>query len=213
MSNPLDALALSRLGPSPRSAGAATVLLHGRNRDASDMLDLAARLALPGMPFVAVSAAGGSWYPESFLAPIASNEPHLGWSLGRVESVVRDLEEQGVPRSRVAIVGFSQGACLACEYLFRTPGRWGALAALTGGLLGPFGTEWAPTGSLADTPVLLSTSDVDEWVPLERVRATDETFRAMHGSVDLRVHVGKDHSVSHDEVALTRALLAPLLGD
>ena len=213
MANPLDALALTWLGPSPRSAGAATVLLHGRNRDANDMLDLAARLSLPAMPFVAVSAAGGSWYPESFLAPVASNEPHLGWALGRVESVVRDLEQHGVPRARVAIVGFSQGACLACEYLFRTPGRWGALAALTGGLIGPRGTEWATTGSLDGTPVLLSTSDVDEWVPLDRVRETDKTFRAMTGSVDLRVHPGKDHSVTHDEVGLTRALLAPLLGD
>lgn len=211
--NPLHAMALSRVGPSPRSAGAATVLLHGRGHTVQDVLDLAERLALPGMPFVAVPAAEGTWYPESFLAPRGRNEPRLGWALERLEAVVRGLEEGGLSRARIALVGFSQGACLASEYLFRTPSRWGALAALTGGLIGPPGTTWAPTGSLAGTPALLTISDVDEWVPLERVEATAEVFRSMSAAVDLRVYAGKAHVVSDDEIRATRELLAPLVGE
>jgi len=209
--SPLDALPLVRRGPSVGSVGAATVLLHGRNRDPNDMLDLAERIALPGMPFVAIPAHGGTWYPESFLAPFARNEPHLGWALARVESVVCELEREGATRGRIAAVGFSQGACLACEYVLRTPTRWGAVAALTGGLIGPPDTKWAPTGALEGTPVLLATSDVDAWVPLDRVQATEKIFRAMGGAVELHVLAGRDHVVSDDEVALTRALLAPLL--
>jgi phospholipase/carboxylesterase len=209
--SPLDALPLVRRGPPVGSVGAATVLLHGRNRDPNDMLDLAERVALPGMPFVAIPAHAGTWYPESFLAPLARNEPHLGWALARVESVVCELEREGAARGRIAIVGFSQGACLACEYVFRTPTRWGAVAALTGGLIGPPETEWVPTGALAGTPLLLATSDVDAWVPLDRVAATEKVFRSMGGAVDFRVFAGREHLVSDDEVVLTRALLAPLL--
>jgi phospholipase/carboxylesterase len=209
--NPLHALSVSRAGPSPRSAGAATVLLHGRGRTVREMLDLAEKLALPGMPFVAVPAAEGTWYPESFLVPRERNEPRLGWALERLEAVVRELEEGGLARQHIALVGFSQGACLASDYLFRTPLRWGALAALTGGLIGPPGTTWIPTGSLAGTPVLLATSDIDELVPLARVEETAEVFRSMGAAVDLRVYAGRSHLVSDAEILATRSLLSSLL--
>lgn len=211
LESPLPALAVSRAGPPPRSAGAATVLLHGRYRTVQEMLDLAERLALPGMPFVAVPAAEGTWYPGSFLDPRERNEPRLGWTLERLEAVVRGLEEDGVARERIALVGFSQGACVASEYVFRTPSRWGALAALTGGLFGPPGTTWTSTGSLAGTPVLLATSDVDELVPLARVEETGEVLRSMGAALDLRVYPGRSHMVSDDEILATRSLLAPLL--
>ena len=212
--NPLHALAVSRAGPAPRSAGAATVLLHGRGRAVGEMLDLAERLALPDMPFVAVPAAEGTWYPQSFLVPRERNEPHLGWALERLEAVVRGLEDEGLARERIAFVGFSQGACLASEYLFRTPARWGALAALTGGLIGPPGTTWTPpsSASLAGTPVLLATSDIDELVPLQRVEATAGVFRSMGAAVDLRVYAGMGHLVSDEEILATRSLLASLVG-
>ncbi len=208
---------LARAGPAPRSVGVCTVLLHGRGRNAAEMIDLAARLALPEMPFVAPDAIEGTWYPESFLAPRARNEPALSRALGHVEAIVRALEdEDGIGRERVALVGFSQGACLAVEHVFRTATtpatRYGALAALTGGLIGPPETTWsAPPGRLDATPVLLATSDVDEWVPLARVEATASVFRALGARVDLRVYPGRSHAVSDDEIRATRELLAPLL--
>ncbi len=175
------------------------------------MLALAAQLALPEMSFVAPRAARGTWYPESFLAPRAHNEPHLGWALERVESVIGDLEEHGLPRDRIALLGFSQGACLATEYVFRSPSRWGAVAALTGGLIGPPGTRWEPSGTLAGTPALFTTSDADEWVPIERVKETVEVFRSMRAEVDLRVYPEREHAVSAEEVDAARSLLRRLL--
>jgi phospholipase/carboxylesterase len=177
------------------------------------MLDLAAQLGLPEMSFVAPPAALGTWYPESFLAPRDRNEPSLGWALERIEGVMRDLEERGVGRERIALVGFSQGACLATEYVFRRPTRWGGLAALTGGLIGPPETTWETAGNLAGTPALFTTSDADEWVPLGRVKETAEVFRSMGGEVDLRIYPGRSHGVSPEEVDATRNLLARLLGN
>jgi phospholipase/carboxylesterase len=209
--NPLDALPVLRAGPETTSARAVTVLLHGRGRKAEEMLDLAGQLALPEMSFVALTAAHGTWYPESFLAPRGRNEPHLGWALERIEALIEELERDGVPRARIAWMGFSQGACLATEYVFRSPSRWGGLAALTGGLIGPLETTWETAGDLAGTPVLLTTSDVDEWVPLARVKMTADVFRSMHAEVDLRVYPGRSHVVSLEEIEATRSLLARLL--
>ena len=120
---------------------------------------------------------------------------------------MRELEQGGVPRERQALMGFSQGACLASEYVWRHPGRWGALIAFTGGLIGPPGTTWEARGDLLGTPVLLTTSDVDAWVPLDRVKQTATVFRAMGAAVDERVYPGMDHVVSDDEIALARPLL------
>jgi phospholipase/carboxylesterase len=211
MNNPLHDLPLVFAGPSPADAGATTLLLHGRGRTPAEMLALAERIALPEMSYAAVPAAGGSWYPQSFLAPVERNQPHLGWALGRIEAVVSELGARGLAEERIALLGFSQGACLAVEYVFRHPSRWGALIALTGGLIGPPGTAWERTGDVRRTPVLLATSDIDAWVPLERVKQTAEVFRAMGGAVDLRVYPGMEHIVNDDEIAAARDLLAPLV--
>lgn len=191
-------------------ASAAAILLHGRNRSPEEMIDLAVRLDLPGFAYLAPAAPDASWYPVSFLAPVAENEPRLSRALEQVDGVVRALTRRGFARERLVLVGFSQGACLACEYLFRNPARWGALVAFTGGLIGPPGTAWAPSGYLGGTPVLLAGSDVDAWVPLERVTRSAEVFRTMGGAVEERVYPGREHVVCDDEILAARALLAPL---
>jgi phospholipase/carboxylesterase len=207
----LDDLAPLTAGPDVGEAPAVALLLHGRGGSADDMLALARRLALPGMAYLALPAPGGSWYPERFMAPLASNQPHLDQALARIESTVCAIEARGRARARIALVGFSQGACLACSYLFRHPARWGALAALTGGLIGPPETTFSISGTFEGTPALFATSDPDAWVPLARVRQTAELFRAMNAEVDLRVYPGAGHLVTDDAVRATRELLAPLL--
>jgi phospholipase/carboxylesterase len=209
---------VSVVDPSLRSAGrssigaaAVTVLLHGRGRSADEMIELAGRFELAAMAYLAPQAPGGSWYPQSFLAPVENNQPHLDDALERIERIVRGLERGGQSRRRIAFVGFSQGACLACEYVFRHPARWGGLVAIIGGLAGPPGSARSIGGSLDHTPIVLATSDPDPWVPAERVHETADAFRAMGGDVDLSVQRGADHAVTDESIAATRALLAALL--
>ncbi|MET0840774.1 MAG: hypothetical protein ABWX95_01410 [Methyloceanibacter sp.] len=81
MSDDPHALGPVAMGGAPLSrAGLAMILLHGRGGSARDMLVLAEHLALPDIASLAPEAAGNSWRPQSFLAPIAANEP--GWSSG-----------------------------------------------------------------------------------------------------------------------------------
>ena len=206
-------MTLLRVGPPAGATRAATLLLHGRARSPEDILGTAARLALPAMPFVAPAAPGFSWYPKSFLVPRAENEPALGDTLAAVDALVATLEAEGVPRERIAILGFSQGACVLSEYAFQRGGRWGALVAFTGGLVGPPGTTWSDHGgrSLAGTPVFLGGSDEDALVPVHRVRETASVLRAMGADVDCLTYPGSEHIVSDDEIRRARPHLARLL--
>jgi len=194
-------------GADPAGAPLAAVLIHGRDRNAAEMIGLADRIGLPEVAWRALQAPGGSWYPGKFMDAPGVNQPHLDNALARVEAEVRALEALGVPRRRIALVGFSQGACVACDYVRRNPGRWAALIGFTGGLFGPEGTRWNAPRKLDGTPVFLSNGDEDEWVPLGRVGETAQAFVAWGAQVTLKLYPGRDHQVGDDEIDEARTIL------
>lgn len=199
-------------GPPPAQAAATLVLLHGRGADGESILALYAELGLPNIAALAPQAAGYTWYPQSFLAPIEANQPFLDSALRRVESLVNDLLARGVASEKIALLGFSQGACLTCEFVARYPRRYGAVIAFTGGLIGPPGTPRNYAGSLEGTPVFLGTSDPDPHVPFARVQETAETLRSMKAQVDLRRYVGMGHTINQEEFAAAKSLLERIVG-
>lgn len=197
-----------RSGPAPEQAQATLVLLHGRGGSAEDILSLYAELGLPEVAALAPQAAGHTWYPQSFLAALDANQPDLDSALEKVESIVSDLLSGGVPSGRIALLGFSQGACLASEFTARNPRRYGAVMCLTGGLIGPPGTPRGYPGSLAGTPVFLGTSDPDPHVPFACVKETEGVLAGMGAAVELRRYPGMPHTINEDELAACKALLA-----
>jgi predicted esterase len=210
MNDPHANTPLATSGPEPKSAAAVVVLLHGRGGSADDMLVLFEQLELPNLAAVAPQAAGHTWYPQSFLAPLAANQPYLDSALKRVDSVVTDLIVQGISSERIALMGFSQGACLTVEYVARHPRKYGAVMGLTGGLIGPPGTPRNYSGSLAPTPVFLGTSDPDPHVPFARVKETQDVLTKMGAVVELRRYPGMPHTINEDEMQACRALLVAL---
>ena len=76
----------------------------------------------------------------------------------------------GQPTEKLLLGGFSQGACLALEYVARQPRRYGAVAALSGGLIGADGELTQPQG-LGGTPLLITVAEDDDWVPVRRSAA------------------------------------------
>lgn len=189
------------------SARAATLALHGRGATARDILSLAAELDVAGIAYLAPQAAGYTWYPRSFLAPLEANEPYLSSALARVGEALELLEDAGIARSQTVLLGFSQGACLALEYAARNPARYGGVVGFSGGLIGPDEAAWSHEGSLEGTPVFLGCSDVDPHIPRERVEATAGAFEALGAAVTLRLYPGMGHTVNEDELAHARAML------
>ncbi len=200
MSDPHRDQPLERGGTDLERADAALILVHGRGATARSILDLGVEVHTPGVAILAPQAARNTWYPNSFLAPIESNEPGLSSGLGAVETAIETATEAGIPRGRTMLAGFSQGACLASEFLARNPGRYGGLAALSGGLIGPEGTEFDYDGSLEQTPVFVGCSDRDPHIPVERVHETADTLEDLDGAVTERIYEGMGHTVNQDEI-------------
>jgi len=194
-------------GPPPEHADATLVLVHGRGGSAETILSLYDKFELPTLAALAPQAAGSTWYPQSFLTPLAANQPFLDSALRRLDLIVADLLSHGIPSNRIAMLGFSQGACLTLEFLARHPRRYGAVMGLTGGLIGPPGLARDYPGSLDGTPVFLGTSDPDPHVPLERVQETAELLSRMGAEVELRRYPGMPHTINEDEIAACRRLI------
>ena len=210
MNDPHAGQRVLHVGPPPREARGVLVMLHGRGASAESILSLLPELNVEGLAALATQAAGHSWYPYSFLSPIPQNQPYLDSALAKVNSVVTALLEQGIPSSKIALLGFSQGACLTSDYVARHPRRYGAVMALTGGLIGPPGTPRNYAGSLDGTPAFLGTSDPDPHIPFERVLETEAVFKRMGATVEVRRYEGMGHTINEEEVAICKAMLTTM---
>jgi predicted esterase len=193
-------------------SSAVVILVHGRNAAPANILDLVPRLDRPGLTYLAPAAAGRTWYPQGFMADIASNEPGLSSGIAVLEGLVTRVEQAGVPRSRIVLAGFSQGACLAAEFSIRHASRFGGVVIFTGGAIGPDGTTWPGGGDFEGTPVFLGCSDRDIHVPETRARETAEVFRRLGADMTLRIYPGMGHVVNDDEIAFAQGVIDAAAG-
>jgi predicted esterase len=201
---------IRRNGAALATAEAAMILLHGRGASADDILGLAGEMYDERVVYLAPQAAGHTWYPNSFLAPISQNEPWLSSAFAKVGETIQLALEAGLTHDRIVVCGFSQGACLTSEFVARNPTRYGAVVAFTGGLIGPPDVDLHHPGNLAGTPTLFSSGDPDPHVPWARVAASAKQFSAMGAEVQLQRHEGRPHMVSAPELDLARRLLLNL---
>ncbi len=200
-------MAVHHVGPPPATARLTLILVHGRGASAADILGVADEIDAPDIAYLAPDAPGRTWYPYSFLVPLAQNEPNLTSALQTLGAIVDDLGRQAVTPDRVGFVGFSQGACLSLEYVARHARRYAAVVAFSGGLIGPPGTPRNYPGSLDGTPVFLGCSDIDPHIPLARVHESRDVLTALGARVDTRIYPGMGHTINPDEFDTARALL------
>jgi len=198
-------------GPVPAEADSAMILVHGRGATAPSILELAQTLPVEGMVYLAPQAMGNTWYPYSFLSPREQNEPGISSGLQAIASLVDRLNDEGIPSERIVLAGFSQGACLASEFVATHPGRYGGLLVFSGGLIGPQDAPVKHEGDLQGTPVFLGCSDTDFHIPLERVEETASVFAGMGADVTKKIYPGMAHTIVQDEIDEARQILASLL--
>ena len=183
------------------------IMVHGRNAAPANILDLGRRFGRPNLTYLAPAAANRTWYPHSFMADLASNEPGVSSGLEVLRTLVERVESAGVPRSRIVLAGFSQGACLVSEFAVRHASRFGGILVFSGGAIGPVGTTWDVGGDFEDTPVFLGCSDEDAHVPELRVRETADVFTRLGAHVTLRIYPGMGHLVNDDEIGFAQQIL------
>lgn len=198
------------------TAIAAMVLIHGRGADARSILGLAGQLVEgleegDNVAFLAPQATGNTWYPHRFIAPLEMNEPYLSSALGVIDAVVDEIAAAGLEPKAVMVAGFSQGACLSLEYAARGSRPIGAIAAFSGGLIGPVDEPHMPLSeNVRDMPVFLGSGTVDDHVSPEQVRESARLFEEIGAEIDLRIYEGMAHTINEDEIAAVRGVLQRL---
>lgn len=186
-------------------ADRAVIMLHGRGATAESIINLSEEL--PEAAFLAPQAENRTWYPKSFLEPREENQPHLDSALDQVDSLVEEVSEH-VGREKIVLLGFSQGACLASEYVASNPDRFGGLVVLSGGMIGEKIQDYS--GDLEDTPVYIGCSENDPHIPIERVNETEEKFDELNAEVEKQIFPGSSHGLFQPEIEKAREIIENL---
>lgn len=190
-----------------KATGKVLIMLHGRGATAQDILSLASYLDVSDFSLFAPQATNNTWYPYSFLAPPSQNEPWLSSALALLKELLDDLHKQGVPAQNIYFLGFSQGACLALEFIARHAARYGGVAAFTGGLIGDKIYSENYKGDFGGMPVFIGTANPDPHVPVERVHDTAGILKNRNAAVTEQVYNNMGHTINQDEINLANSLI------
>lgn len=178
----------------------ALILLHGRGSNSRDILGLAGELEVEDFALFAPQATNNTWYPYSFLAPPAQNEPWLRSALELLKDLVDELQEKGIASENIFFAGFSQGACLTAEFVSRNAQKYGGVAIFTGGLIGDNIKTKNYQGDFNGTPVFIGSGDPDAHVPVERVKETQELMEKLNARVQVEIYKNRPHTIAPDEI-------------
>lgn len=194
------------------------VLLHGRGAEPRSMLPLLPAMGAEGLAKALPEAPGRSWWPTSFLVPVEYLHGPLMNALALVDGAILSL---GLDRREIALVGVSQGACLALEYAARRGDGLGAVIALSGGLIGTgnqgersealYGyadKTFEYESDLTGTQVLITCHEQDPHIPLKRARDSVAVFEGRGAEARLMEHAGEGHMPMPEGLAAAKDLLA-----
>jgi len=185
----------------------ALIMLHGRGGNAREFLLLANHLDVSDFALFAPQATNSSWYPHSFLAAPAINEPWLSSALELLNDLLEEIKSKGITSENIYFTGFSQGACLTAEFVSRNANRFGGIVLLTGGVIGDKIYAENYKGDFAGTPVFIGTGNPDAHVPVERVNETAKIMEKMNAAVSVKVYNNRPHSISQDEIKTANKLI------
>ena len=194
-------------GLPPGDAELAMIMIHGRGASAESIITLANEFDTGNIHYRAPQASQHTWYPYSFLQPTERNQPGLSSGLQVIFDLISDLEKEGISKEKIVLLGFSQGACLATEFVARHPAKYGGLVALSGGLIGESVQPENYEGDLDGTPYFVGCSDVDPHIPIERVDESIDVMKKLGADVTKKIYPGMGHTVNQDEIDHIKKLL------
>lgn len=196
-----------KAGKSLEQAEKVLIMIHGRGGTAQDILSMAEYLEVSKFALIAPQAENNTWYPQSFLAPRAANEPSLSNALKTINDIVIDLGKEGFTKEQIYFLGFSQGACLTLDFVASNAARYGGVVAFTGGLIGEEVDHRNYHGEFDGTPVFIGSSDPDMHVPVSRVKESTVLLEGMGAEVTEIIYQNMGHTISHSEIEQVNKLI------
>lgn len=180
----------------------ALIMIHGRGGSARDIMGLSEYLNVQDYLLIGPEADQNTWYPNSFIAPVSSNQPKLDIALELIQQAVDLAKSKGITTDNIYILGFSQGACLTLEYSTRNAMKYGGIIAFTGGLIGEELNLENYSGDFEGTKVFIGTSDPDFHVPVERVQESSKLMEKLGAIVNEKIYPNMGHTISQDEIQI-----------
>ncbi len=215
-------LEAARRAPKSGALKSAVVFLHGYGADGADLLGLADALAphLPDTMFVAPDAPepcagnpfGRQWFPIPYLD--GSSEVDSVAGFGRSSKDLQAfldalLKETGLPPSKLALFGFSQGSMMALEVAPRRAEALAGVVAFSGRLLRP---EHLAAEARVKPPVLLLHGDADPMVDFAEMGRAGDALVAAGFETYAHVMRGTGHGIAPDGLSVALAFLRERLG-
>jgi phospholipase/carboxylesterase len=183
-----------RLDPARGAAKQLVVFLHGYGADGNDLIALGQqwRKLLPEAAFVSPHAPGRTpgaptgrqWFALSAATPDDPRGAEERWrgvvaARPTIDAFLdRELARLGLDDSRLALVGFSQGAMMALHVGLRRRRAPAAIVSYSGLLIGPeqLAEATARNDKGESPPILLVHGDQDSVIPLEAMFAAMDDF-------------------------------------
>jgi predicted esterase len=146
---------------------------------------------------------------------MAQMEGPLATGLAAVEEAVASV---GLARDRIALVGFSQGACLALEYAARRGAGLGAVIGFSGGMIGTADAPGEVYGhtekafdyatDLSGLHALVTCHERDPHIPVSRAKQSAVVLSRLGAMARVIMHPGPGHRPMADGMAAAREMLA-----
>ena len=170
---------------SPRKA---VITIHGWTGDVSSMEPVAKSLRLPDTKWVIPQApyqsdkSGFTWF---------DGNDETGWkykdSFKIINSLIQDLVDQGFKYDEIFLLGFSQGACLAMEWIIRQPFSIGGSIHIAGFIKYKDRFKIDATLESKETQILLIHGDKDEIIHPEESEKALKLFQSLGYNVNLHI--------------------------
>ena len=209
-----------------RTPAGTVIWLHGLGADGYDFVPVVreleslgappARYVFPHAPMMAVTINNGfvmrAWY-DIRTADLAHREDEqtIRASQQAVEELIEREVRRGVPRSRIVLAGFSQGAAITLQTGLRQAEPLAGLVALSGYL--PLADRLAAErhAASAGVPVLMAHGTDDPVVPIARAVHSRNLMASLGYAVSWHEYP-MPHAVCAEEIEAIAAFLRQRLG-
>jgi phospholipase/carboxylesterase len=218
----------------PSTAGRTSqlvVFLHGYGADGNDLIELGRqwRSLMPEAAFVSphaperspASPMGRQWFALSNRPPDDAAGSDERWNgavkaRGGIDAFLdAELKRLGLDDSKLALVGFSQGAMMALHVGLRRPRAPAAILGFSGLLIGPdrLSDATARDARGAPPPILLIHGEQDPLIPLEAMFMAAEALAQASIPTQWHLSLGIGHGIDAEGLRQGGLFLAKAFAD
>jgi phospholipase/carboxylesterase len=167
------------------------------------------RVVVADVRYVLPKSEGPGWYAARAIDPLTPETvADMDMGLDQIAAVI-DAERDRSPALPVLLCGFSQGACLAVEFLMKSRAKVDAAALLTGCRIGG-PTDDLPQTALDGLPIYASCGDRDPWIPQSAYHRMLGDLTACGARIRTDMFPGRPHDVARSEIAVLSGMLNAL---